>query len=421
MSKDNKSEIRDFIVKNSKFLFPVIVIIVAAVTVSLALNASRKKAEEGSASSPEESVMPVNLAEEGSEQPPEETAMPKEIPLMLNENEGIQTLIVTYYDAMASGDSAAMTALYDELTESEQLRCEETAKYVDHITVPEIYTKEGPEAGSKVVYVYYKLCFLNHEEEVPGFYTFYVCDDGQGNFHIKNEKNFTEVEKQYVIDVSGQDDVVEFYNRVTVEYNELMEANPQLLAYQGELGKQVNASVGVRLAEQAAGGQPAEGEGTTEGDAPAQGTDPATDVGEDPGAEAQTQTGPSSAVATTTVNVRSSDSELADRLGQVVGGTRVQVQEVRANGWTKIVYDGGDGYIKSEYLQMEENAEGQEVIGTVTANTNVNVRAAASETAEQVGILIGGDSAELLANENGWCKIKYDGRVAYVKAEFVTQ
>ena len=70
---------------------------------------------------------------------------------------------------------------------------------------------------------------------------------------------------------------------------------------------------------------------------------------------------------------------------------------------------------------MEESAEGQEVIGTVTANTNVNVRAAASETAEQVGILIGGDSAELLANENGWCKIKYDGKVAYVKAEFVTQ
>lgn len=419
MSKDNKSEIRDFIVKNSKFLFPVLVIIVAAVTVSFALNANRKRTEqEESAPSVEESVMPVNLGEEGSKESSEEET-PKEIPLTLNENEGIQTLITTYYDTMASGDSAAMTALYDELTESEQLRCEETAKYVDHITVPEIYTKEGPEATTRVVYVYYKLCFINHTEEVPGFYTFYVYDDGQGNFHIKNEKNFTEDEKQYVIDVSGQDDVVEFYNRVTVEYNELMEANPQLLAYQGELSKQVNAAVGVRLAEQTAGTEPDANPG--DGTEPAGDAEPAAGGEENPEGETPAPTGPQSAVATTTVNVRSSDSELADKIGQVIGGTKVQVQEVRANGWTKIIYDGGDGYIKSDYLQMEESAEGQEVIGTVTANTNVNVRAAASETAEQVGILIGGDSAELLANENGWCKIKYDGRVAYVKAEFVTQ
>jgi uncharacterized protein YgiM (DUF1202 family) len=80
--------------------------------------------------------------------------------------------------------------------------------------------------------------------------------------------------------------------------------------------------------------------------------------------------------------VRSSDSEQADKLGKVVGGTKVQVQEVRVNGWTKIVYEGGDGYIKSEYLQMEESAEGLETIGTVTANTNINVRSAASEEAE---------------------------------------
>ena len=97
------------------------------------------------------------------------------------------------------------------------------------------------------------------------------------------------------------------------------------------------------------------------------------------------------------------------------------MQEVRANGWTKIVYEGGDGFIKTEYLQMEESAEGQESIGTVTANTNVNVRAAASETAEQVGILVGGDTAELLGTEGDWCKIKFDGKVAYVKADFVTQ
>lgn len=415
---DNKSQIRNFFVKNSKFLFPVIVIIVAAVTVSFALNANRNKAEqESGAPSSEEAVAPVNLAEERSEEVPQETQTPKETPLIPNENEGIQAIVAAYYNSMQLGDSAGMAALYDKLTEEEMLRCEEMAKYVSYISNLEVYTKEGPEAGVTVAYVYYKICFLNHEEEVPGWQTFYLCDNGQGGLYIKNEKNLTEEEKQYVGDISGQDDVVELNNRVNVEYRELMEANPQLLSYLGELGNQVDIAVGVRLAEQVASSEPAQGDNT----APAEGSEQGTEGTQTPDPNTEAQTGPQSAVATTTVNVRNSDSELADKLGQVEGGTKVQVQEVRANGWTKIVYEGGDGYIKSEYLQMEESAEGQEVIGTVTANTNVNVRAAASETAEQVGILIGGDSAELLANENGWCKIKYDGKVAYVKAEFVTQ
>lgn len=413
MSNDNKMSIRDSIVKYSKFLFPAIVILVAACTVSYALGANSRKTEQPEESAPpaEETVAPVSLEGEGSDEQPEEDA-PKETPLILSEDAGIQALIASYYDTMASGDSAAMTALYDELTENEQLRCEEMAKYVDHISNVEVYTKDGPETGAILVYAYYRISFLNHEEEVPGWQMFYVRDDGQGAYHIKNEKNFTEEEKQYISDMSGQDDVIEFHNRVTVEYNALMEANPQMLTYLGELGTQVNAAVGVRLAEQNA--VPAEGDGQAEGTEAPAGT-------ETPDAAAPVESTPQSALATTTVNVRSSDSEQADRLGQVEGGTRVQVQEVRANGWTKIVYDGADGYIKTEFLQMEESAEGQEVVGTVTANTNVNVRAAASETAEQLGILVGGDTAELLGTEGDWCKIKFDGKAGYVKAEFVTQ
>ncbi len=70
---------------------------------------------------------------------------------------------------------------------------------------------------------------------------------------------------------------------------------------------------------------------------------------------------------------------------------------------------------------MEESADGQQVVGTVTANENVKIRAAASEDAEQLGLMVGGDSLELLGNENGWCKVIYDGKVGYVKADYVTQ
>ncbi len=418
---DNKTSIRDFIVKNSKLLIPFVVIVVVACTVSYALGAnSRKAGEEDSvppseSAAPVESVEPVSLPEEGGGEPSVEEP-PQQTPLVLNENQDIQALVDAYYDAMAAGDSAGMTALYDELTENEQLRCEEMAKYVDHVSSVEIYTKQGLETGTTLVYAYYRICFLNHEEdEVPGWQMFYVCDDGQGALHIKNEKNFTEEEKNYVTDVSGQDDTVEFNNRVNAEYNELMEAKPQLLTYLGELGTQVNTAVGVRLAEQATANEPPAEEGGEEG---GEGSVP---EGETPDAEAPVESTPQSALATTTVNVRNSDSEQADRLGQIEGGTRVQVQEVRANGWTKIVFEGADGYIKSEFLQMEESADGQESMGTVTANTNVNVRAAASATAEQMGTFVGGHTAELLGIEGDWCKIKFEGKVGYVKSEFVTQ
>lgn len=419
MQKDKWTTIRDYIVKNSKFVFPVVVIIVVAVTVSVALHAGKAKAGEGEEESSQEGVAEaVVLSQEEEEAAPEETEAPQETPLTVNEDAGIQALVTAYYDAMAAGDGAGMAALYDELTENERLRCEEVAKYLETVSGIEIYSKPGPVDGTTLVYVYYRVCFQNHAEEVPGWQMFYVFDNGQGGLSIKNEKNFTEEEKEYVKAVSKQDDTVEFNNRVNAEYNELMEGNPQLLSYLGELGLQVDTALGVRLAEMNAATEPPAEEGSPgEGAAPEEsGESPAADVPAAPPAD----NGPQYATATTTVNVRSSDSEQADKLGKVTGGTKVQVQEVRVNGWTKIVYEGGDGYIKSEYLQMEESAEGLEVIGTVTANTNINVRSAPSEQGEVLGVLPGGESLEFLGNEGDWCKVKFSGKVAYVKAEFVT-
>ncbi len=455
MQRDKLTSIRDYIVKNSKFLFPVFLIAAVALTVSFALNAGNQKDSGESPESVEESAEGENEPVVQAEATPEpEPPAPEEAPLAVNEDEDIRTLILQYYNAMAAGDSAVMTSIYDEISENDLLRYEETAKYLSSIPALEIYTKPGLTEETTVVYVYYRLCFLNHEEqEVPGWQTFYVCDNGQGGLYIKNEANFTEEEKEYIRSISGQDDVVEFNNRVSVEYNELAMEHQELLTYMGELGKQVNAAIGVRLAEQNPEAQPEGGEPQGEGQ-PGEGEQPADSQGEgQPGEgtqgegqpaegesqggdvpaengegvegqaqpEAPAEMGPRYATATTTVNVRSSDSEQADKLGKVAGGEKVQVQEVRLNGWSKIVFEGGDGYIKSEYLHMEESADGQQVVGTVTANENVKIRAAASEDAEQLGLMVGGDSLELLGNENGWCKVIYDGKVGYVKADYVTQ
>lgn len=413
MRKDKMSTIRDYIVKNAKFVFPVIVIAVVAVTVSVALKARNASAGEESSVSGEDGVSVQEsgtTGEDGVQTIQQDPEIPEEVPLLPNENEAVNAIVTAYYDAMLTGDRAALTGMYDSLSENELLRYEENAKYLDYFAELDVYAKAGLNEGATLVYVYYKVCFVNHAEAVPAWQTFYVCDNGQGGLYIKNQNNFTEDERNYIIKVSAQDDVVEFNNRISVEYNELMEAHPELLAYMDEFSRQVNVAIGEALALQNIENEPQEPEDGGE-----------TPVDDTPQEGTPAVTGPQYATASTTVNVRSSDSEQADKLGKVDGGTRVEVQEVRVNGWTKIVYEGQDGYIKSEFLQMEENAAGQQVIGTVTATTTINVRAGAGEDAERLGILAEGESLELLAMENGWCKVVYDGKVGYVKADYVTQ
>ena len=188
-----------------------------------------------------------------------------------------------------------------------------------------------------------------------------------------------------------------------------------MLQYISELDSQVSIAVGEKLANQVAGDQNTDSlrkaeirrHGRTGYPTPKAQSSPAEEQG------------PQYVTTTTTVNVRSSDSEQADKLGKVAGGTKLQVLEQRANGWTKVDYEGKEGYIKTEFLQLAESAAGAETIGTVTATTNINVRASASETADRLGVLSGGDSAELVGTEGDWSKIRYNGQIGYVKSEYV--
>lgn len=424
MLKDRILKVCNYIVKHCAIVFPVVVIAMAAVTVSAALNAGRVR-ETGddvpgveNTAVPQETKTPTDNIQEMSEHATA-VPMPEEIPMAENTDEEIFSLVASYYNAMAAGDTETLTAIHDSLSTDEVLRFAVTSEYIEGYAAFEIYVKRGLTEDSTLACVYYRVCFLNHPEEFPGYQMLYLSRDDQGKLYIKNDENFTEEETQYIIRVANQDDVKDFHNHVTNEYNDLMLAQPELLDYLGELSAQIDKAVGnelealgVAMAEQNIGEeQSGEGESQEE---PGQ-------EGEGEVTEPPVVSGPRYAVATTTVNVRDSDSEKAEKLGRVLSGARVQVQEVLINGWTKIVFEGADGYIKSEFLQMEESVAELEVIGKVTATTNINIRAAASSSSQRLGLLSGGQSLELLAVEDGWCKVIYNGQVAYVSAEFVTR
>ena len=402
MWKEKIHSIGNYIIKHNKVVLPAVVVVAVAITVSVSLSLSNRH---------KEAQQEAEIASAASETATETAT--EEVPLVANEEGAIYTLIATYYNAMATGDEETLRSVCDEISDKDMYRYVELSQYIDYYPTLEIYTKTGPEEGSVIAYVYYKISFVGHEEEVPGYQALYICTNDQGGLYIKRGENSEEV-NEYIKTVSTQDDVVEFNNKITVEYNELMVDHPEVLQYISELDSQVSIAVGEKLANQVAAETQVAEAGTEEGST--DGQDTQTENGEQQEAEDQ---GPQYVTTTTTVNVRSSDSEQADKLGKVSGGTKLQVLEQRPNGWTKVDYEGKEGYIKTEFLQLAESAAGAESIGTVTATTNINVRASASETADRLGVLSGGDSAELLGTEGDWSKIKYNGQIGYVKSEYV--
>lgn len=402
MWKEKIHSIGNYIIKHNKVVLPAVVVVAVAITVSVSLNLSNRH---------KEAQQEAEIASAASETATETAT--EEVPLVANEEGAIYTLIATYYNAMATGDEETLRSVCDEISDKDMYRYVELSQYIDYYPTLEIYTKTGPEEGSVIAYVYYKISFVGHEEEVPGYQALYICTNDQGGLYIKRGENSEEV-NEYIKTVSTQDDVVEFNNKITVEYNELMVDHPEVLQYISELDSQVSIAVGEKLANQVAGETQVAEAGTEEGST--DGQDTQTENGEQQEAEDQ---GPQYVTTTTTVNVRSSDSEQADKLGKVSGGTKLQVLEQRPNGWTKVDYEGKEGYIKTEFLQLAESAAETETIGTVTATTNINVRASASETADRLGVLSGGDSAELVGTEGDWSKIKYNGQIGYVKSEYV--
>lgn len=415
MHKDKWKTIRDIIISNCKIVFPVLVIVLGAITAVIALNANKAKAQtqaEGQSSVQEGSSN--GTISDSSEDPTGESRPPAdEVPMVSNEDGAIYSLVETYYNAIGTGDSDTIQTICHGISENDVLYYDELANYIEGYSDIEIYSKQGPSEGTTIVYVYYRMILIEHGG-FPAYETLFVCTDEGGSLYIKDSSTFTEEEKEYIVKANGQLDVVEFNNRVNAEYNELLEQNPVVLEYVSLVNVQCTTRVGEILSSRIQPDETQEPGGEEPVEA-GQGQE------QTPAGQVPEETGPRYASATTTVNVRKSDSEQADKLGKVSRGTRVEVQEVLLNGWTKIVYEGKDGYIKSEYLQLEESAANLEVIGTVTATTNINVRAAADESAERLGVLAGGASLELLGNENGWCKVNYNGQVAYVKADYVTQ
>ena len=379
-------------------------VIVLAVVISLIATRKNSDAEEAS----------VN-AEDGADEQ-ETVALPDE-PLETNAYPEINELMNRYYRALADGEMDTVSELCDEINDTQRIIFEKRSEFIESYDDLTCYTKKSMDENSYFVYVTFFVKFNGVDNKAPGLNAFYVYAKDDGSLVIDGDM---EESVKAVFDlVTCQKDVIDLYKRVDVNYAEVIASDDGLKTFMDELPAQVKSSVGVALAQlemQDSGEQGAEAQTEESAEKPAE---QETQSGEPQSEEILENKTVNELVKTTdTVNVRSSDSEEADKIGRATAGTEFTRIEQRVNGWSKVIFEGKEAYIKSDYLEVVSSEAAGAVVKQVKATTNVNVRNAASQTADRIGLVEAGNTYNLLEDLGEWYRIDYKGQNGYVKSEY---
>ena len=414
---------KNWLFRYSKIIMPIVLVICVAITVTIAIKANQKKEVEEETVETTEDIDLANTI----------ISIP-EVPLELNAVPEVNELINAYYQAKVEGDTDTMGRLKYKLDETEALKEAETSKYIESYPTLEIYTKTGPKDNTYMVYVYSEVKFYDYENPIPGLAAYYACQDESGNYYLNEDGEADAEVLNYMRELSLQDDVVDLNNKVAVAYNDMVTEDDVLRQFIIDLNAEIDKNVGEALARAEGSGQTDESEETTEGEPP-------EETASEEGQEEEPSVVVTKVKATVVVNIRTSDSETADKLGKAAVGDEFTLLEERGNGWSMISYEGREAFIKSEYLEpsettlvdadggnnesgtqttQTENTDSTAATGTVTVKENVRIRASASENGEKLGTAYVGEKLEVIMKQaDGWTKIKYNGQTAYVKSDYV--
>ena len=422
--KTQLEKLKNWLFRYSKIIMPIVLVICVAITVAISINANQRKTEEEETVETKEDVDIANTLIAVPEVPLEQDAVPE-----------ITELCNTYYKAMVEGDTDTMSKLMYKLDETEVLRAQETSKYIESYPTLEVYTKTGPKENTYIAYVYAEVKFYDYDKPIPGMSSYYVCMNENGEYYLNEDGDEDENVLNYIRELNLQGDVIDLSNKAAATYNDMVAEDEDLREFIIDLNTEIDKNVGEALARaEGSGLTTADGE-STEGEQPDESTEAENTGAEDPAVVV------TKVKAIDVVNIRTSDSETADKLGKAAIGDEFTLLEERGNGWSKVSYEGREAFIKSEYLEPSEtvqanaggadneaatqpeqtdNNESATTTGTVTVKENVRIRASASENAEKLGTAYVGDQLEVIMKQaDGWTKIKYNGKTAYVKSDYV--
>ena len=139
-----------------------------------------------------------------------------------------------------------------------------------------------------------------------------------------------------------------------------------------------------------------------------------------------------SKVSCSSLNVRSNPSLSSAVIGGVSKNQTVSIIS-ESNGWSKIKYGSGIGYVSSQYLYDGNNTISSGNGGSSSnesaqpgfvklsnSSSLLNVRSSANLSSSIIGSLKNGSSVSILGKTGSWYKIKYGSKVAYVSSNYIS-
>ena len=396
---------------NKKFLMPGIFFVAVLITVAVAHKANSMASE---------SALIVNKASMGEVKEIEEIKMEE------CKDQKIIDLVNSYYQAQAEGNKDVVNSIYRGLDDTQGLKAEAISQFIEKYESITVYTKPGPVPNSYIAYVYNMVKLVDYDKALPGLETLYICTDENGELYFdaySEDKTIID----YIKSLSVQSDVIDLNNKVASEYNEMINADENLAAQLTAMRKDLQAAMGEAMVNQANGdasaddaGEAASEETSQEPEAPTTHTIKAKEV----------------------VKIRKGDSTDTEELGKTEAGQELVEIEAQPNGWSKIEYNGGEAFVKTEFFdRIDDQADnGQNDTSDATESDNaadsadgktrnkkikndaVNLRKGQGTDSAVLACLDKGATVNVIENsDNGWSKVEYQGQTGYIKTEFIEQ
>lgn len=129
--------------------------------------------------------------------------------------------------------------------------------------------------------------------------------------------------------------------------------------------------------------------------------------------------------ATADVNVRSQPST-SSSVKCVLPEGKVAAKLGTSGNWVKVKYKDVTGYVYKSYVKDVNSSSSSSSASSQSSKTvfitasSLNVRSGPSTSYDSIGSLSKGASVKTYGSTNGWYKIKYNGRTAYISAKYTS-
>lgn len=391
-SSDNQNS-NDFLKRYGKY----IAVIAVALVLIIIIVFSGKKQDGGETTGANTEVIGLPDAKE-TESTENPNALKEDAYPEINE------LINTYFTALKNQDVETLSNIMETNGEIDEEKIRKEGEYIEDYRNIKCYTREGIVEGTYIVFPYYDIKFLNVDTLAPSMIWLYVCTNEDGSLYI-NKSTFDGEVAAYIDEVCNSEEAKQLVESVESSFAAAMEQDETLAQFVTKLREGADPTV------------PEETEPQTEE------TQPETEESQpEENGGGDNQQSEETVYASQTVNVRKSPSTDGEQAGQLYAGE--SIQRIGTEGeWSKVLFEGEECYIKSEFLTAEQTQaadDGFEAVDEyVEALQNVRMRRSPSTEGEIVGTLDGGTEVHRVGYSEQWSRIEYNGETCYVASEFL--